>query len=196
VTGVDAIVLSGGDAVRMGGAKPGLEVGGLPLLARVTAALSAADTVIVVGPTVPEARADVVCREEPAGAGPVAAVAAGMRHVRAPVVLLLAADLPFLTADAVTALLRARGDADRSVAVDDAGREQPLLSAWRTDALDRALRRVDPHAGAAVRRLVAETSVPVPLPGDPPPWWDCDDLNDLATARALAAGEGGRHDVR
>ena len=112
MTGVDALVLSGGRAVRMGAAKPSLEVGGVPLLARVTAALTSVDTVVVVGTTVPGARADVVCREEPPGAGPVAAVATGMRHVRAPVVLLLGADLPFLTADAVGRLPRNVG-ADR-----------------------------------------------------------------------------------
>jgi molybdenum cofactor guanylyltransferase len=188
VTGVDAIVLSGGRAVRMGAAKPELEVGGVPLLARVTAALTSVDTVVVVGPIVPGARADVVCCEEPPGAGPVAAVAEGMRHVRAPVVLLLGADLPFLTTDAVAALLRARGDADRAVAVDDTGREQPLLSAWRTAALDAALRGVKPHGGAALRRLTAEWSVPVELSGDPPPWWDCDDPDDLARARAVLTG--------
>jgi molybdopterin-guanine dinucleotide biosynthesis protein A len=195
VTGVDALVLSGGRAVRMGGAKPELEVAGVPLLARVTAALTSVDTVVVVGPTVPGARADVVCREEPAGAGPVAAVAAGMGYVRAPVVLLLGADLPFLTADAVAALLLARGDADRAVAVDGTGREQPLLSAWRTTALEAALRRVEPHQGAALRRLTAEWSVRVELPGDPPPWWDCDDPDDLARARAVLSG-GGTDDVR
>jgi molybdenum cofactor guanylyltransferase len=195
VTGVDALVLSGGRAVRMGAAKPALDVGGVPLLARVTAALTSVDTVVIVGTTVPGARADVVCREEPSGAGPVAAVAAGMRHVRAPVVLLLGADLPFLTADAVDALLRTRGDADRAVAVDDAGREQPLLSAWRTTALEAALRRVEPHSDAALRRLTAERSVPVELPGDPPPWWDCDDPDDLARARAVLTG-GGPDDVR
>ncbi|HEX2307332.1 MAG TPA: NTP transferase domain-containing protein [Jatrophihabitantaceae bacterium] len=187
---MDALVLSGGRALRMGGAKPELEVGGVPLLARVTAALTSVDTVVVVGPTVPGARADVVCSEEPPGAGPVAAVAAGMRHVRAPVVLLLGADLPFLTTDAVAALLRALGDADRAVAVDDTGREQPLLSAWRTTALAAALRRVEPHRGAALRRLTAEWSVLMGLPGDPPPWWDCDDPDDLARARAVLTGGG------
>jgi molybdenum cofactor guanylyltransferase len=190
VTGVDALVLSGGRAVRMGGAKPALEVGGVPLLARVTAALTSVETVVVVGSTVPGARADVVCLEEPPGAGPVAAVAAGLRHVRAPVVLLLGADLPFVTTDTVAALLRARGDADRAVAVDDTGREQPLLSAWRTAALEAALRRVEPHEGAALRRLTADWSVPVALPGDPPPWWDCDDPDDLAKARAVLTGGG------
>jgi molybdenum cofactor guanylyltransferase len=195
VTGVDALVPSGGRAVRMGGAKPALEVGGVPLLARVTAALTSVETVVVVGSTVPGARADVVCLEEPPGAGPVAAVAAGLRHVRAPVVLLLGADLPFVTTDTVAALLRARGDADRAVAVDDTGREQPLLSAWRTAALEAALRRVEPHEGAALRRLTADWSVPVALPGDPPPWWDCDDPDDLAKARAVLTG-GGPDDVR
>jgi molybdopterin-guanine dinucleotide biosynthesis protein A len=179
----------------MGAAKHGLEVGGVPLLARVTAALTSVDTVVVVGPTVPGARADVVCREEPPGAGPVAAVSAGMRHVRAPVVLLLGADLPFLTTEAVAALLRARGDADRAVAVDDTGREQPLLSAWRTTALGAALRRVKPHEGAALQRLTAAWSVPVEMSGDPPPWWDCDYPDDLARARAVLAG-GGPDDVR
>ena len=48
---VDAVVLAGGKARRLGGAdKPGLEVGGLPLLERVVAAVADADIVVVVGP--------------------------------------------------------------------------------------------------------------------------------------------------
>jgi molybdopterin-guanine dinucleotide biosynthesis protein A len=80
----------------MGGAKPELEVAGVPLLARVTAALTSVDTVVVVG--LHRARGPgptVVVPRGAAGAGPVAAVAAGMGYVRAPVVLLLGADLPF-----------------------------------------------------------------------------------------------------
>lgn len=171
----------------MGGrAKFALEIGGCALLVRVTDALAAAQRIVVVGDSVPGARADVVCREEPPGAGPVAALAAGLPHIRADAVVLLAADLPFLTPAAIEALLGALAGADRSVAVDDAGRAQPLLSAWRTKSLRAAVSNMGEPGGAAMRSLRADRTVRLELPGDPPPWWDCDDPPGLARARAAA----------
>jgi molybdenum cofactor guanylyltransferase len=189
VTGFDAIVLAGGASQRMSGVpKTALTVGGVPLLARVTAALGAARTVVVVGESVPAARADIVCREEPPGGGPVAGLAAGLLHVRAARVVVAAGDLPFLTAPAVDVLLDALGRADRAVAVDDAGTEQPLLSAWHTAALYGALCRLPSVSGAAMRAVTTDRTIPVALPGVPPPWWDCDDPAGLARARAAADG--------
>lgn len=188
--GYDAIVLAGGESQRMGGvAKTALEVGGIAILTRVTAALSRAGQVIVVGDSAPGTRADVRTREEPPGGGPVAALAAGLRYVHAPVVLTLAGDLPFLTEAAVETLVaELRGDVRRSVAVDGTGREQLLCAAWTTSALRAALDALGTSAGAAMRRLVTSSmhTAQVTLPGDPPPWWDCDDAVQLASARTVA----------
>jgi MobA-like NTP transferase protein len=110
----DAIVLAGGRALRAGGIdKPGQQVGGRSLVASVVAAALAAGAarVIVAGPHRPElaaaapAGALAFVREDPPGSGPVAALRVAMAQARAPVVALLAGDLPFLTARQLTPLL-------------------------------------------------------------------------------------------
>ncbi|MFF6775602.1 DUF6457 domain-containing protein [Streptomyces sp. NPDC012637] len=81
-TAYDAIVLAGGAARRLGGAdKPGVRVGGRPLLDRVLAACRDAGRIVVVAE--PRATAHPVewAREEPPGGGPVAALDAGLRRL-------------------------------------------------------------------------------------------------------------------
>jgi molybdenum cofactor guanylyltransferase len=183
----DAMLLTGGRAARMGGpGKPGLEVGGRSLAARVAGAVTDARRLVVVGPGygVPAA---VFTREEPPGAGPVAAIAAGLAHVTAPYVAVLAGDLPFLDQASVRVLQAAAADHDVALLVDDAGRDQLLCAVWRTPALSAALGRLPALAGSPVRALlaaplrVARRTVS-PATG-PPPWFDCDTPADLARAR-------------
>ncbi|MGW4965745.1 NTP transferase domain-containing protein [Nonomuraea sp. NPDC004186] len=103
----DAVILAGGEARRLGGAdKPGLTVGGRSLVEHVVTAVADARTTIVVGPERPIPGV-VFVREDPPRSGPVPALAAGLNGVTAPWVVLLAGDLPFITAPHVTALLNA-----------------------------------------------------------------------------------------
>lgn len=168
-------------------------MGGRPLGERVVQAVAQADRIVVVGPPCPGAT--VVTREDPPGGGPVAGIAAGLTHVRAGHVVVLAVDLPFVTAAAVAALLDELAAVPTSggvVPVDTAGREQLLCSAWRPDALRRALDGLASAHGASVRALAA--AVPgvlrVHLPGDPPPWFDCDTREELAAAQRWARMTG------
>lgn len=187
----DALVLAGGEARRLGGQdKPALLVGGRPLVARVVEAVADAERVVLVGPPRPGVRADVTVQEEPPGSGPVAAIAAGVAHSRAEVVVVLAADLPFLTQQAVQALrerLTEDADLDLVLATDDGGKDQLLLAAWRASALRAALAGLGPPGGVPVRRLVANTRVGrCVAPGSegrPPVWFDCDTPADLDTAK-------------
>ena len=153
------IVLAGGSARRLSGVdKPGLFVGGKPLLARAIAALADAERVIAVGPRRPGF--DVVwTREREPGAGPVAALAAGLEFVPEDVelVALLAADLPGVRKSTVDRLLAAVGGEDGAVLVDATGARQWLLGAWRVSALRAAL--PDPLENAALRRMLAGLSV-------------------------------------
>lgn len=83
---LDAVLLAGGRATRLGGAsKPGLEVGGRTLLdvAIDAARLADARTVVVVGPSTLAAPGCLVVREEPPFGGPVAAIAAGLAALAA-----------------------------------------------------------------------------------------------------------------
>jgi molybdopterin-guanine dinucleotide biosynthesis protein A len=207
----DAIVLAGGAAARLGGVdKPQLTVGGRTLLDRVVAAVADARRVVVVGPEQPVGRRVVFCREEPPGGGPVAALAAGVPHTSADVVVVLAADLPWIApavprlcaalgpagaagfADAVVRAGAAvpaggAGFADVAVLVDATGRPNYLAAAWRRTALVNALARLGAPGGAAMRSLVgAVTQAGVPDEGA---WGrDCDTWDDLAQARALLEG--------
>lgn len=188
-----AVVLAGGAARRLGGAaKPLLAVEGTALVQRVLAAAEGAVPRIAVGPSdlLPALPAGtVLTREEPPGGGPVAALRAGVALIPAHVetVVVLAGDLPFVTAEVVGALLAARAEA--AVLLDDTGRRQNLLAAWRADALRAALSRA---VSGAVRDLfhgVRVAEVPPPQEG-PPVWLDCDTPEDLERARSLSARDG------
>lgn len=185
-----AVVLAGGRAARLGGrAKPQLDVGGRTILSAVLAAVAGADRRIVVGPPQPVPPGVLVVREDPPGGGPVAAVAAGLDAVGTEVVVVLAGDLPFVTAHLVREL-RERLTGDGVLVVDDTGRDQYLLGAWRTATLRRAVTAVS--GPTSLRRVLAPLAVrrfrPQAAPGQPPPWLDCDTPADLERARSATRG--------
>uniref|UniRef100_UPI002FDC6857 NTP transferase domain-containing protein n=1 Tax=Streptomyces sp. IBSBF 2390 TaxID=2903533 RepID=UPI002FDC6857 len=191
----DAVVLAGGAARRLGGAdKPGVRVGGRALLDRVLAACAGARTTIVVAAPRPTARPVRWAREEPAGGGPVAALEAGLRLTTAEYAVVLSADLPFLEQSAVQRLLAALRDsgADGTLLTDAAGRDQPLVAAYRTAPLRRELAALAAEHGSLtglpLRRLTGAlhlTRLPDPLAS-----FDCDTWDDIADARARIREHG------
>ncbi|WP_406138040.1 NTP transferase domain-containing protein [Streptomyces sp. NBC_01089] len=192
----DAVVLAGGAAKRLGGAdKPGLTVGGLTLLDRVLGACRGAGTTVVVGGRRETVRPVVWAREEPPGGGPLAALGAGVRGVSARTVLVLSADLPFLGEGTVSALLGALESESRQgvLITDPGGRDQPLVAAYRTDALRRGLASLAAEhgslAGLPLRRLTAGLDV-ARIAADPLASFDCDTWQDVASARARIREHG------
>ncbi|MER6567349.1 NTP transferase domain-containing protein [Streptomyces sp. NPDC001093] len=191
----DAIVLAGGAARRLGGAdKPGLRVGGRALLDRVLAACADAGTTVVVADRRPTTRPVRWVREESPGAGPVAALEAGLRHTTAVHTVVLSADLPFLRPATLRSLLTALGDtgAEGALLTDADGRDQPLVAAYRTAALRCELAALaagpDGLTGLPLRRLTGAlslTRVPDPLAS-----FDCDTWDDLVNARARIREHG------
>ncbi|GAA2085346.1 NTP transferase domain-containing protein [Streptomyces albiaxialis] len=189
----DALVLAGDGSRRLGGAdKPSVTVGGRTLLDRVLAACADAASTTVVGPRRPTYRPVTWAREDPPGGGPMAALEAGLRGVRHGTVLLLSSDVPFLAAETVRELLDVRGGDEGTVLHD--GRDQPLLAAYRTEALRRELALL--HAeygtlrGIPLRLLLDGLSLrraPAP-PGNGS--LDCDTWGDIATARARIRDHG------
>lgn len=167
----------------MGGSdKSAFVVDGRRLLDVALDALGGAGRRVVVGGSLELPAGVVRVTEEPPGGGPLAALAAGLVHVKAPVVVVLAADLPFVGSTQVAQLVAAvRGDG--VVAVDEAGRDQPLLAAYDVGALRRAL--PTDVVGAPMRALLAALPAlaRVRLTGEPAPWFDCDTPDDLAQAR-------------
>lgn len=180
---LDAVVLAGGAATRMGGTdKPGLTVAGRTLLERVvdTVRAHAPDAdVTVVGPERDHPRARYV-REDPPGGGPVPALRAGLPHARAPWVALLAADLPHLAPGHLAALCAAPEASAGAVFVDASGREQWLTGVWRTDTLRDALAA---YEGRSLYRLLGPLGpVHVPLT-DVPEDFDVDTPEALERVR-------------
>jgi molybdopterin-guanine dinucleotide biosynthesis protein A len=185
--GFAAVVLAGGAARRLGGVdKPALQVGGARLLDRVLTAVADAEQVVVVGPRRPLARSVVWTREDPPGSGPAAALAAGLAAVTADQVVVLAADLPLLDADAVRSLRQAAAGRDGAVLVDDTGREQLLVGCWSTVALRAAVDRYGSLVDASLRGVLSGLDrAAVRTPGPRPAWLDCDTPDDVRRAEEL-----------
>jgi GTP:adenosylcobinamide-phosphate guanylyltransferase len=203
----DAIVVAGGRSSRLGtGAdKTRLPVEGVPLLDRVLTAVADARQRVVVGEPRPVAVPVRWAREAPADGGPAAGVVAGLQSVTAPVVMLLAGDLPRLSAATVRRLLAALvesagssggphdsgphgggpstgGPYDGAILVDSDGRRQHLTCAVDSDALRRAARARSTWHDAAMYELLADLRLrPVPVQGR--------EADDIDTAADLSAAE-------
>lgn len=207
---LDAIVLAGGRASRLGGTdKPALRVGERSLVESVLAEASAAGArrVVVVGPDRPGLTLTAgdlrMVQEDPPGGGPVPALHRGLAEIPATPggpalagrdsawVLLLAADLPFLRARHLGALLAAAqggGQGTGSVLADDTGRPQWLASCWRAVTLRQAIADYQGNSLHGLLRPLRPVLLVLPPDGPgPPPWLDCDTPHDVRRARAWSA---------
>ena len=191
MTTVDAIVLAGGRATRMGGVdKPAIAVGGRPMLGVALDAVAECVRIVVVGPHRPELPPEIrQVQEVPAESGPVAAIACGVRALQecdfpADLVVTLAADLPFLTASAISELIgyATTSVADAVFATDESGRPQYLVGVWRRTALLAALRRLDSVTNQPMKALVPVSTMMVALSGIA----DCDTPEQVRAAQAAA----------
>ena len=152
-----AVILTGGTATRLGGLdKASLELGDRSLLDHALAAVEGADEVVVVGPPAPAPAGVRFTREEPPGGGPLAGIAAGVAaltpgHRR---VVVLAVDMPHVTAQTVTRLLAASDEVDGAWLTDRDGRRQ------LAGAVDPALvPGADDARGAPARTLMTAGTV-------------------------------------
>lgn len=181
-TRLGGLILAGGAGRRLGGAdKPMLDVAGAPLLERALAALNDVPRVLV-GSQRPGFARERWTVERPPGAGPVAAIAAGLAQLpreRDPVAI-LAGDLLAVTPDTVLRLCESLTTEDGAVLVDADGRRQWLISVWRTPVLREAL-PADP-IGVSVRGALGALSVceVAERPGESR---DLDTPDDLARVR-------------
>ena len=179
----DAVVLAGGRAERLDGAdKAALDVAGATLLDRVLRAVVGAGTVVVVGDERPTDAPVVWTREQPAYGGPVAAAYAGRDALRrgAPLVVVVAVDMPAVTAETVGRLVAAAEGRDGAVLVD--GGRRHLAMAVTATALDAV--RPDPVDGAAMRGLwealdLADVPAVEAEAGDVDSWADLDEVAEV-----------------
>lgn len=192
LTHADAVILAGGRATRMGGVdKPALVVEGRRMLDTALDAVRACHRTVVVGPRRGDLEPAILqTQETPPGAGPVAALAAGLAAASAepaPIVVVLAADLPFVGSDAVGTLvdaIEAAPDAEAAFAIDHSGRLQFLFGVWRRTALAA---RINELAGALanqpMKALTPERYTTATVAGVA----DCDTPADLHLARTASA---------
>jgi molybdopterin-guanine dinucleotide biosynthesis protein A len=184
----DALILAGGHSTRLGGADKALVVvGGRTLLERAVDAVSGAQQTIVAGP-VRELSAPVTwVQEDPPGAGPGAALAAGCRLVRAELVVVLAVDHPLVTRDDIGHLLEGV-QGDGAIAVDPGGWEQPLVAVYRREALTATVARSRRTIGARVGDLVGNLELGRVELGEAAA--DCDTWEAIETVRRRASMRG------
>lgn len=177
----DAVVLAGGQGMRLGGvSKADLYIGEQRLLDIVLAAVPAARTRVVVGEV--DVPWDVLrTMEEPPGGGPVAGIQAGLDAITEPCdwTVVMAVDHPGAE-PAVRDLLAAVVEddpADGWLLADADGTLQWLLGVHRTASLRRAI-AASGADGVAMRRMLSSLTLnPVPTAAD---------LTDLDTPPDLA----------
>jgi len=196
---IAAVVLAGGRGERLGGAvKAELKVGGVRLLERVLARVSACRPIVVAhGPHDPAAlrlpAETLAVADLPSSyAGPLAGVAAAIAALPAEVELLVCAavDSPFLPEDYVDRLAAGLGTAPAAIA-SYGGQPYPTSSIWRLAQFRDLPERV--LAGTAPRSLkslaAAAGGVTLEWPEDPAgdPFANVNTAEDLALAEARAA---------
>ena len=176
------VVLAGGTSRRFGSDKLAAPLHGSTVLETVVRSLPQDWPAVVVGPPRDCGRPVGWAREDPPGGGPLAGVAAGVAQVGTDVVAVVAGDMPYAGGALVTlvaALRTAPPEVGAVVAVDSHGVANPLLGAYRVEALRAAL----PTAAAnrPARLLLAVPHLEVAVTG--PAGRDVDtpeDLDDLA----------------
>jgi molybdopterin-guanine dinucleotide biosynthesis protein A len=148
------IVLCGGTSRRLGGVDKTREsLAGTTVLDHLLDDLPPGWPVVCVGEMRPTTRSVQWCRESPAGGGPVAGIAAGLDHVgrlggqhrrrdeAGEICVVVGGDMPFAAVALPTLVdcLNAQPGLDAVLATDPGGRTQPLLAAYRDEALRAAL---------------------------------------------------------
>ena len=132
-------IVAGGGATRLGGVcKPLLRVRGRTVLERLLALRTLADEVLLVSadPRLPDSGVRRIEDVVP-GRGAPGGVLSALAHARAPWVLAVGGDMPFLDGRAVLPLLEARGEDVDAVAYTVGGRLEPLAALYRSALASR-----------------------------------------------------------
>ena len=128
-----AAILAGGRASRFGGRdKSALVVGGRSILDRQVEELAqvADDVMLVVGEEAPAPRSDLrLVRDRVSGCGPLGGLDAALAAARHDALLLVACDMPFITARLLGHLLALTAEADAIVPRTERG-YHPLCAAY------------------------------------------------------------------
>ena len=128
---VTALILAGGRATRLGGVdKRTLLIDGASIFDRQCAVLAPLCAEIVVS-TPRAAPGFRTIADSTPGGGPLAGIAAGLAHATTPRLLVVAGDMPHLTAPVLGLLLGAAGAAVDAVGIRIGALPEPLLCLYR-----------------------------------------------------------------
>lgn len=197
-----AAILAGGRGRRLGGrTKPLLDVGGQSILARQRAMLASFGVVPRLIAPDPAAFAGLGLEIVPDdGAGPLGALCLALERATTDVIVVLAGDMPFVTAGLVQALLDALDGHEAAVPCTAGGGCHPLAAAYRRTAglrlraaLDAGERRVV-AAVTALEPALLDDGVLTALDPDGALLCNVNTPDDYARARDLAYVRAGRRD--
>jgi molybdopterin-guanine dinucleotide biosynthesis protein A len=135
---VHGFVTAGGRSSRMGKDKAWLEIDGRPMIQRVIEELlrvTPAVSVIANGPEYDRLGLPVLADLNPS-IGPLEAIRVALAGSLAPRVLLVACDLPFVTAELLEFLLHRVEGYQATVPLSSDGRLEPLCAVYSTEALE------------------------------------------------------------
>ena len=185
------LILAGGESSRLND-KCWRQVSGVPMVVRISQALApvVGETLIIGGTRAPTGTR-LVPDEQP-GAGPLAAISAGMGAARADVYLVTSCDIPLVTSELLQYLVDAAGGVD-AVIPSVAGRDEPLCAVYArrclsaiNQALSSGRRRVDSFfADVQVRRITAAELARFGSPERP--FFNVNTPDDLAQAQQMIA---------
>jgi molybdopterin-guanine dinucleotide biosynthesis protein A len=197
------IVLCGGTSRRLGGVDKTREsLAGTTVLDHLLDDLPPGWPVICVGEMRATTRSVQWRRESPAGGGPVAGIAAGLEHLKQlgvaidhdaspgnatagnAICVVVGGDMPFAAAALPTMVdaLNAQPGLDAVLASDPDGRTQPLLAAYRLEALRAAL---PGESGGARLMAVVDALLVGTVPCDSQTVLDVDTPEALEEARHI-----------
>jgi molybdopterin-guanine dinucleotide biosynthesis protein A len=134
---VEGFILAGGESGRMGRDKSLLELGGVALLQRTARLIEPlVARLVVVGPSGRYSSFSLrVIPDDKAGVGPLGAIATALRHSAGEWNLIVACDLPYLTADWIDFLIcRALASQADALLPHTEGGPEPLCAMYRTSA--------------------------------------------------------------
>ncbi len=130
-----ALILAGGESRRMGQDKANLLLGEQTLLQRISDIVQPLFTDVIVSVRQPRDGCDLQqVIDDPAHAGPLAGLAAGLEQAKTPWVFAVACDMPFISAQLVEHLATFREGVDAVVPVVE-GHPQPMAAFYATRSL-------------------------------------------------------------
>jgi len=152
---VTALILAGGKATRFGGiAKHEIVIAGRTILERQTSLLAPRVAEILVSS--PDDIAAYRCVRDSAGEGPLAGIAAGLAASTTPWLLVIAGDMPFITAALIDSLLAARAPDLDAVGLLISNLPEPLCCLLHARTRPTVERRLATHRYKASGLLTDE----------------------------------------